>query len=472
MKKKTLSTLLAVSMIAGMVAGCGSQPADSTATSTDTANTEAAAETNTSATTEAAVAETPSDEGKVLNVYCWNDEFQRRVKAHYPGYEEVDATHGKIGDVEVVWNITPNADNAYQNNLDQALLNQESASADDKVDLFLVEADYALKYVDSDYTMPVADLGITDADTADQYQYTKDIVTDSNGVLKGLSWQGCPGVMFYSREIAKEVFGTDDPAEVQKKVCDWDTYRETADELKAAGYQIASSANDSYRVYSNNVTSKWVVDGKINIDDNIMKWVEVSKDLVDAGEVGTHDMWSDDWSKGFYPDGKVFGYFGPAWLVNFSMAADQEGSIGNQGGWAATEGPQGFFWGGTWICAATGTDNAATIKDIMLKLTCDEEIMKNIVVEDDDFVNNKPAMDAMAQDSSYSSQVLGGQNPLAMYCAGVEKLDLSNLSAYDQGCNEEFQRAMKNYFEGNATLDEAKDLFYKAVVEKYPELTY
>ena len=472
MKKKTLSTLLAVSMIAGMVTGCGSS-ADQTAASTDTATTttEAAATTETAAT-EATVAETPADEGKVLNVYCWNDEFQRRVKAHYPGYEEVDATHGKIGDVEVVWNITPNADNAYQNNLDEALVNQESASADDKVDLFLVEADYALKYVDSEYTMPVADLGITDSDTANQYQYTKDIVTDSNGVLKGLSWQGCPGVMFYSLDIAKEVFGTDDPAEVQKKVCDWDTYRETADELKAAGYQIASSANDSYRVYSNNVTSKWVVDGKINIDDNIMKWVEVSKDLVDAGEVGTHDMWSDDWSKGFYPEGKVFGYFGPAWLVNFSMAADQEGSVGNQGGWAATEGPQGFFWGGTWICAATGTDNAATIKDIMLKLTCDEEIMKNIVVEDDDFVNNKPAMDAMAQDSSYSSKVLGGQNPLAMYCAGVEKLDLSNLSAYDQGCNEEFQRAMKNYFEGNATLDEAKDLFYKAVVEKYPELTY
>ena len=472
MKKKALSTLLAVSMVAGMVTGCGSS-ADQTAASTDTATTTSATEAAaTTETTAATVAETPTDEGKALNVYCWNDEFQRRVKAHYPGYEEVDATHGKIGDVEVVWNITPNADNAYQNNLDEALVNQESASADNKVDLFLIEADYALKYVDSEYTMPVADLGITDADTADQYQYTKDIVTDSNGVLKGLSWQGCPGVMFYSREIAKEVFGTDDPAEVQKKVCDWDTYRETADELKAAGYQIASSANDSYRVYSNNVTSKWVVDGKINIDDNIMKWVEVSKDLVDAGEVGTHDMWSDDWSKGFYPEGKVFGYFGPAWLVNFSMAADQEGSVGNQGGWAATEGPQGFFWGGTWICAATGTDNAATIKDIMLKLTCDEEIMKNIVVEDDDFVNNKPAMDAMAQDSSYSSKVLGGQNPLAMYCAGVEKLDLSNLSAYDQGCNEEFQRAMKNYFEGNATLDEAKDLFYKAVVEKYPELTY
>ncbi len=98
--------------------------------------------------------------------------------------------------------------------------------------------------------------------------------------------------------------------------------------------------------------------------------------------------------------------------------------------------------------------------------------MKDIVVKDDDFVNNKPAMEAMAADTSYQSKVLGGQNPLSMYCASVEKLDLSNLSAYDQGCNEEFQNAMKNYFEGNASLDDALDLFYKAVVEKYPDLTY
>ena len=31
-------------------------------------------------------------------------------------------------------------------------------------------------------------------------------------------------------------------------------------------------------------------------------------------KTGTFDMWSDDWSKGFYPEGKVFCYFGPAWL--------------------------------------------------------------------------------------------------------------------------------------------------------------
>lgn len=145
----------------------------------------------------------------------------------------MDATHGKIGDVDVVWNITPSDDNAYQNNLDAALLNQQDAPADDKIDIFLVEADNALKYVDTDYTAPVKDLGITDADLSKQYQYTKDIVTDSKGVLKGVSWQGCPGVLFYNREAAKDVLGTDDPDEVQNYVCDWDTFNDTAAKMQA-----------------------------------------------------------------------------------------------------------------------------------------------------------------------------------------------------------------------------------------------
>ena len=161
------------------------------------------------------------------------------------------------------------------------------------------------------------------------------------------------------------------------------------------------------------------------------------------------------------------------------MAADTEGSIGYNGGWGAAEGPQGFYWGGTWICAANGTDNKGLIKDIILKMTTDDDIMKDIVVDDDDFVNNSTVMNGLADgtimgkdDKPYESKILGGQNPLEMYCAGVADLDLSNICAYDQGCNEEFQNAMKNYFEGKASKEDALDLFYKAVVEKYPELTY
>lgn len=467
MKKKMVSGLLAATMVAGLLFGCGGGDTTEAPAASDDTTTEAASSEDGGDD----AAEVAEDTGKVLNIYCWNDEFQRRIIAHYPGYEEVDATTGKIGDVEVKWNITPSDDNAYQNNLDETLLKQADAADDDKIDMFLLEADYALKYVDSDYTMPVADLGITDEDLSKQYQYTKDIVTDSNGSLKGVSWQGCPGVLFYNRDAAAEVLGTEDPAEVQEYVKDWATFNETATKLKEAGYKITATVNDSYRVYSNNVTTKWVSDdNKVQIDDNIKAWVDDSKALVDAGETTTAELWSDDWSKGFYPDGKVFCYFGPAWLVNFSMAADTEGSIGYNGRWGATEGPQGFYWGGTWCAAATGTDNANLVKDIMLKMTTDDTIMKEIIEQDDDFVNNQDVIAEMAS-SDYSSKILGGQNPLGIYSAGVETLDLSNISKYDQGCNEEFQGAMKNYFDGNATYDEALQQFYTAIKEKYPELT-
>lgn len=452
MNKKFLCSLMTVAMALPMLAGCGNGGANTSTASSEPSQVEAGTES--------------SEEGKVFNIYCWNEEFKSRMTAHYPGYEEVDATTGKIGDVTVKWIITPNDNNAYQNALDEALLAQADAPTDSKIDLFLVEADYALKYVDTEYALDVVnDLGLTEDELSDQYQYTKDIVTDSNGNLKGISWQGCPGAMIYRRDVAKQVYGTDDPAVIQEKFADWDKFLAEGKTLKDAGYQLTASANDTYRVFSNNVSSRWVEDGKVNIDDNINKWVEISKQMVDEGYTQTYDMWSDDWSKGFTKAGNVFSYFGPAWFIDFTLGGHEL-----DGEWAMTQGPQSFYWGGSWICGAAGTDNKALVKDIMEKLTCDKDIMIDIAKQDNDFVNNKPAMEELAKDDSFGDAVLGGQNPLAMFCEGADKINLSYLSAYDLGCTEEFQKSMKNYYLGTATLDDALDMFYKNVQTRYPDV--
>ena len=460
--KRLAALAMSATMVAGMFAGCGSS-AEPAPAATDTAE----------ATEEAPAAEEASAEefadGKVLNIYCWNEEFKSRVTDHYPGYEEVDATHGKIGDMNVVWNITPNENNAYQNNLDEALLKQESAAANDKVDVFLIEADYALKYVDTDYAMTMEDLGITADDLSDQYKYTQDVVTDSNGKLKGSSWQACSAGLIYNREAAKEIVGSDDPADVQAAVSDWDKFVATADKAKAAGYKMCS-VNDTYRTYSNNVAGKWVQDGKLVVDKNVEKWIDDSKKLVDADEATTDDLWGDDWAKGKNPDGKIFCYFGPAWFFNFCLDADVDGTIANQGGWGYCEGPQGYFWGGTWICAAAGTDNADVVKDLILTMTTDKAVLKEIATADSDCVNSKSVLADLAGSDDGNIALLGGQNPYKELAAGAEKVDLSNLSAYDQGCNEELQKAMKNYFTGNASKEEAMAAFYKAVHEKYPDV--
>ena len=144
----------------------------------------------------ATLASAETAEGKVLNIWCWNDEFQSRFNAYYPEVKEIaeDKSTTTLNDGTIVkWTINPNEGNNYQNKLDEALRAQESAAADDKIDIFLIEADYALKYVDSPYTLDVkADIGLTDEDLGGQYKYTQEIATSADGKLKAVTWQATP----------------------------------------------------------------------------------------------------------------------------------------------------------------------------------------------------------------------------------------------------------------------------------------
>ena len=177
--KKYLALLLAVLMLAAVFAGCASKE---TTTDTPAASTETAEPAKTEETTaaeETAAEEPASEEGKVFNIYAWNEEFKGFFEKYY-----------KVPDgITVNWIINPNADGVYQDKLDEALLNQENAAADDKVDMFLAEADYILKYTDTDYTQDIQALGVTDF--SNTYEYTVQAASDSNGTVKGVSFQCC-----------------------------------------------------------------------------------------------------------------------------------------------------------------------------------------------------------------------------------------------------------------------------------------
>ena len=454
MKRRFSSLLLVVMMVVMTVTGCGKS---------DGGN--------------AAVEKDPDKQGKVLNIYCWNTEFQDRF--------EYFKKSGKLpSDVKVNFVITPNENNAYQNALDAALLKQNDAAADDKIDMFLIEADYALKYVDSDYTLDVInDVGLSKDDIKDQYQYTQDIVTNEKGVLKGVTWQATPGLFAYRRSIAKDVLGTDDPTKVQEALSTWDKFDKVAADASAKGYKMLSGYDDSYRVFSNNVSAPWVdSNNKIQIDANIMKWVEQTKTYTDKGYNNKSALWDTTWAADQGPKGQVFGFFYSTWGINFTLLGNaletpvKEGGkeeVGNgiYGDYAVCKGPQSYYWGGTWLCAAAGTDNADLVKDIMYTLTCDAETMTKITEDTQDYTNTVSGMNKLAN-SDFKSAFLGGQNHIKLFAESAAKISMKNMSAYDQGLNEEFQKAMKDYFDGNVTKDKALENFYKAATEKYPNLTY
>lgn len=455
--QKATAALLASLMLVSS-AGCGSNttPASSAAPAGSSAPA-----TNT-------------DSAKTLRIYGWNTEFQDRFNTYFK-----DA--GKLPEgINVEWVITPNENNAYQNKLDADLKAQDSAA--DKIDIFLIEADYALKYVDSDYTLDVkGDVGLTDDDLKDQYQYTKDIATDSNGKLKAVSWQATPGLFAYRRSIAKDILGSDDPAKVQQALSDWDKFNAVAKTAADKGYKMLSGYDDSYRTFANNITSPWVdANDTIHIDPIMMKWVDQTKEFTDKNYNNKTSLWAPEWGADQGPNGKVFGFFYSTWGINFTLLGNSlatpvaeggKAEVGNgvYGDYAVCQGPANYYWGGSWICGAKGSDNVDLVRDVMKTLTCDAATMKKITEDTEDFTNNQTAMGELAK-SDYKSTFLGGQNHIALFAEAAPKINMKNISKYDQGMTEEFQKAFKDYFDGNVTKDQALDNFYKAIIEKYPNL--
>lgn len=487
MKKRILAAVLASASILGAVAGCSSNNATSTTSSTSDATSSATEESKTEdsktedSKTEDSKTETSDKftlkegEGKTLNIAVWNEEF----KNYFEKYLQDKMPEG----VTVNFKITENKDNAYQNKLDEDLPKNEAASADDKIDMFLFEADYALKYVNSEYTLDVKSLGLTDEDLSGMYQYTKDVCTtqDDAKLLKGVSWQATPGLYAYRRSIAKDVLGTDDPAKVQEALADWTKFDEVAAKAADKGYKMLSGYDDAYRTFSNNVSAPWVNDNnEIIIDDNIMKWVDQTKTYTDKGYNNKTSLWSDAWAADQGPDGKVFGFFYSTWGINFTLAGNSlavkekdggklEVGNGGYGDWAVCYGPQAYFWGGSWLAAAKGTDNATLVGDVMRAFCCDKDFGVQFTKDTQDYYNNEAAMKELAA-SDFKSDFLGGQNHIALFVETAPKIDMSKISIYDQGLNETFQAKFKEYFDGTVDKDTALKNFYEAAIVKYPQL--
>ena len=453
MKKRIVAILMAAVVAGGALAGCGSK-----AESGDSANAE---------------------EGKVINIYSWNDEFRQRLEAVYPEGESTskDGSVTKLKDgTEIHWIINPNQDGVYQQKLDEALMKQADASADDKVDIYLSETDYVFKYTDkdADVAMPLTDLGIDpDKDLADQYDFTKTTASDADGVQRGSTWQCCPGLLVYRRDIAKDVFGTDDPEKVAEKVKDWDTMKQTAQELKDKGYYTFASYADTFRLYGNSIDNSWVEPGEttINVDKKITDWISDSKEWLDAGYLNptVKGQWNDDWNKAMSSQSKVFAFLFPAWGIDFTLKPNWDGE---EGQWAVTNPPQEYNWGGSYIHAATGTDNPEHAKDILLAMTADKDNLLKISKEYSDFTNTKSGMEEAAKDdATFASDFLGGQNAFKYFAPVAENIKIAPLSSYDQGCVELIQNSFSDYLQGKVDYDKAKTNFETAIKERYPDIT-
>ena len=450
-----ITILLAATMAFSMAACGGGQKKETAAPETQApaAETEAAA-----GDTEAA--EPSSDQGKVFNIYAWNEEFKGFFEKYYTVPEGVT----------VNWIINPSDGGVYQQKLDEALLNQESAAADEKVDMFLAEADYIGKYVNSDYTMDVSSFGFANADT--EYEYTIKAASDDSGICKGVSFQCCPAAVIYRKSIAKDVLGTDDPAEVQAAIDSWEKFDAVAAQAKEKGYYMTASFAETFRAFSNNCTTPWVdADNNLHFDDQINAWMDQTEKFIQNGYTLTAGVWDQEKTDQMYANGKTMCFFGPAWYYNFCMTNAMDPENGCVGDWCIVKGPQAYFWGGTWLLAATGSDNTDMLKDIFETFTSNEEVCSNLVEQDNQFPNNTAVVDKYANDESYgNTAILDGQNDIAVFAELAGDIKWENHTNYDQLLNEGLQNKLQEYYNGSVDKETAMKNFYNYVKETYANI--
>ena len=415
-------------------------------------------------------------EEKVINLWSFTDEVPGMVEKYLNAHPELG--------YKLNTTIIATTDGAYQPALDQAL----EAGGKDAPDIYCAEAAFILKYSKGDmqdYAMPYKNLGI-DIDKAlkasEIAPYTYDIGSNTKGEVDALGYQTTGGCFIYRRSVAKEVFGTDDPSTVQAKLGggsgNWDAFWKAAEECAANGVAIVSGDGDVWHAVENSSDKGWIVDGKLYIDPKREKFLDYSKNLTDKGwSNGTQD-WQDAWFADMKGVGEkpVLGFFGPAWLINYTIAPNcggAKGGEGTYGDWAVCNSPVGFFWGGTWLLANGKAKMSKDKKDVLRKIiewitldTSNDGLLykwANGTLNGEGGTKDTVASGVVMAKSNGELPFLGGQNMFDYFVGANKYANGKNLTQYDEGINSIWRDQVRAYANGSKSRADAIKDFKQTV---------
>ncbi|MDE5947059.1 MAG: ABC transporter substrate-binding protein [Oscillospiraceae bacterium] len=354
--------------------------------------------------------------------------------------------------------------------------------ANDDFDLYFVEADWALMFInDDEKTAPLSDLGFTDDNFADIYSYTDEIGKSSSGVRKGVSWQAAAGGFAYRTDLAEQYLGVKTPDEMQAKVGDWASFKDaakTVSEQSGGNTALCDSLGGLWQVFAAGRTQPWVDSSDtLQVDDSCKEFAELAKELWDGGGVTQVDQWSPDWLPMGSTD-KVMGYFVSTWGFGDTIlvgAAGGEGK-GTYGKWNVCVGPQEYFWGGTWMVVNPKTDNAEEAQSFIKTFTVDDEQIKEYALNKPEYCNNVNVMaDIVANPDYKDTKVLNnlqGQNYFEVLDKSVKGVNLNGLvTPYDATIKSKFLDTVKeSYVKGGKSWDETVEDFKDAVSVELEEV--
>ncbi|MBO4376332.1 MAG: extracellular solute-binding protein [Lachnospiraceae bacterium] len=463
--KRLLSLLLTGAMVLGLAA-CGS---DSTGSSTSTTNK---SDSSSAATTEAGTDSASGDKLVIWTLAADLEQFAAR-------YQETTGV-----ETEVV--VIAPAD--YPTKVQTALVGGEK-----EPDIIVGEPQMLGDMYDAGFFANLDDFGAKDYE-GQIVDYVWEVGQDADGIQRAISYQITPAGIYYRRDIAKTVFGTDDPVEIGKLFKDYPTILETAKTIKNAGYRIFSS--DSEISYFSG-DSAWVIDGKLNVDDAREKYMDLVIDLYKGDLTAYANQWSTPWYQAMagsvpiltaeiqnYEDDsvnvwdaesfaeatkdlettEVFAFGLPSWGVLTMRDNVKETS----GLWGVCAGPAYGFGGGTFIGISANSERKDTAWDFVKFCTLNEETADWwIEVSEGDTVSLISALEKHADDEN---AVYGNEKLYSFWLEQAKGIDYSKVTQYDTAINDAWGAAISSIKTGEKDKETAINDFYDLVQSTYPDL--
>ena len=424
-----------------------------------------------------------AEEEVTLNVWSFTNEFQGMIEKYFA------PSHPNI---KFNFTLYPTDGGEYTSHVDTLLA--ADATAEDAPDIFTLEAAFVKKYVNSDWTADLKDLGFTDDDFATCIPAMLQIGQNPEGVQKGLAWQSTPGALMYRADLAEKYLGITTPEEFQEKVADWDAFLETAEELKEASdgaCKMFCATGDIWNAYQYNRSEGWVVDGKLVIDDVLYDFLDLVKTAEEEDLYAKGMAWQETWFAGMNGTNEIMCYLLPTWGLHYTLKPNcvpgADGSMSDEelqklsdenggtfGKWRMVAGPVGYSWGGTWVganaakVAAADDAKKAAIKEVIRFFTLDPDFLYTYAKDSGDFVSNNAVVDKIIAEGGTPNPFLGGQDHYSIFAQAAYLADASTMTDYDEAMNTLWDNNVTQpYIKGEVDLDTAIANFKAAVSAQF-----
>ncbi len=358
-------------------------------------------------------------------------------------------------------------------------INTTLGSRNGDVDVIVGEPQMLADFYDAGF---FADLSEFDAQASEKLvDYVYEAGKDEDGVLRALSYQVTPGSVIYRRDLAKEVFGTDDPAAISEKFSTFGAIRQTAAELDAAGYSIFGDTG-SLRWFAN-ADAPWVQDGTLQMTDSRLNYLDAAVDLYQNEYVAFAPEWSAAWYASMAgslpvnagwaaldeldanaPTTQIFSYVMPSWGAVIIRDNAEE----NKGNFGVAKGVCSFFGGGTFIGVNEFSKNQEEAKKFVEFCTLNEDVAQWWLEKSDgDVVAIESVLEA---NKDYENTSFGNQKTYEFFANEAAAVDYSLVTRYDTAIGDAFGQAIEAVQKGEKDKETALNDFYQEVKAVYPEI--